>query len=87
MPPAARVTDNHACTIEGDSPVVPPCCTSVLIDHLPAARMGDETFCGLPILKGSSSVMIGHQPAARIGDTVTCGGAIISGSTTVMIGG
>jgi uncharacterized Zn-binding protein involved in type VI secretion len=87
MPPAARLTDNHLCTVEGDSPVLPPCCTTVLIDHLAAARVGDETACGGPIAKGSLTVYIGSMMAARIGDTVACGGAIISGSTTVMIGG
>jgi uncharacterized Zn-binding protein involved in type VI secretion len=87
MPPAARLTDNHACTIEGDSPIVAPCCPTVMIGDMPAARVTDETFCGLPIAKGSSSVFIGNMPAARIGDTVACGGAIISGCTSVMIGG
>jgi uncharacterized Zn-binding protein involved in type VI secretion len=87
MPPAARLTDNHACTIMGVSPLVPPCCPQVLIDHLPAARVGDLTACGLPVAKGSLTVYIGGLMAARIGDTVACGGAIVIGSTTVMIGG
>ena len=87
MPPAARLSDNHACTIEGDSPVVAPCCPTVLIGDLPAARVTDETTCGLPVLKGSLTVLIGNLMAARIGDPVGCGGAIISGCTSVMIGG
>src|SRR5262249_48477123 len=65
MPPAARLSDNHACTIEGDSPVVAPCCPTVMIGNLPAARMSDSTFCGLPIAKGSLSLGVHRELDGR----------------------
>ena len=71
-------------------PILPPCCPTVMIGFLPAARVTDLATCVGPpdvILKGSSSVMIGYLPAARIGDPTAHGGVIIVGYPTVMIGG
>lgn len=73
MPPAARLTDFHACP--KSTPVVPPvphvggpivgpCVWKVLIGKLPAATKGDLLLCvGLPdkIKKGSKTVKIGGQ--------------------------
>jgi uncharacterized Zn-binding protein involved in type VI secretion len=70
-------------------PILPPCCPQVLIDFLPAARVGDLLTCTGPpdtIQMGSTTVMIGNKPAARMGDPTAHGGVIIKGSTTVMIG-
>jgi uncharacterized Zn-binding protein involved in type VI secretion len=39
--------------------IVPPCCPTVLIGGMPAARMGDLTACGAPIVMGAPTVMIG----------------------------
>jgi hypothetical protein len=61
----------------------------VLIDGLPAARVGDSCFCvGEPdtIATGSTGVFIGGQPAARKEDLTAHGGKITSGSMTVLIG-
>jgi uncharacterized Zn-binding protein involved in type VI secretion len=71
-------------------PILPPCCPTVLIGFLPAARVGDMATCVGPpdvIAMGSSSVMIGSMPAARIGDMTAHGGVIVLGEMTVMIGG
>lgn len=97
MPPAARATDMHVCPqVEPGpvphvgGPILPPCCPTVLIANMPAARMGDQATCTGPpdaIAKGSATVMIGGKPAARMGDTMQHGGAIILGCPTVMIGG
>ena len=96
MPPAARVTDMHVCPMvtgivpHVGGPILPPCCPTVLIGFLPAARVTDMLTCVGPpdvIAMGSSSVMIGFLPAARIGDTTAHGGNIILGEFTVMIGG
>lgn len=95
MPNAARVSDFHSCpitagTIHGGGPIIPPGAITVLIEGLPAARMGDIATCTGPpdtIIKGSTSVLIGGMPAARIGDTTVHGGAIVAGSLTVIIGG
>lgn len=55
----------------------------------PAARVGDLTVTGDPVLPpGALTVLIAGQPAARSGDLVTgpaCTGAIALGSVTVVI--
>ena len=71
-------------------PILPPCCPTVLIAYLPAARVTDMATCVGPpdvIAKGSATVMIGYLPAARMGDLTAHGGVIILGAPTVMIGG
>jgi uncharacterized Zn-binding protein involved in type VI secretion len=71
-------------------PVLPPGCPTVLINGLPAARLGDMATCAGPpdsIVSGSATVMIGGMPAARLGDSTAHGGLIALGSATVMIGG
>ena len=99
MPPAARVTDMHTCPMvtpgtppvpHVGGPIIPPCCTTVLIGFLPAARVTDMAVCVGPpdvIIMGSTSVMIGFLPAARIGDNTVHGGVIVMGCPTVIIGG
>jgi uncharacterized Zn-binding protein involved in type VI secretion len=96
MPPAARVSDMHVCPMvtgvvpHVGGPILPPCCPTVMIGFLPAARITDMATCVGPpdmIVKGSATVMIGGLPAARIGDQTVHGGAIVMGCFTVMIGG
>ena len=90
MPPAARLTDLHACPIHGGGPIAPPCHPTTIIGFLPAARLTDLCIClGVPIdviVKGSPTVIIGFLPAARIGDSTAHGGAIVMGCPTVIIG-
>ena len=96
MPPAARVSDMHACPMvtgvvpHVGGPILPPGCPTVLIGNLPAARVGDMATCTGPpdnIVKGSATVLIGGPPAARLGDTTAHGGTIVAGLPTVLIGG
>ncbi|RNM04643.1 PAAR domain-containing protein [Dickeya undicola] len=99
MPPAARLTDLHACPMvtpglppipHVGGPVIGPGVPTVLIGKLPAAVMGDNCVCVGPpdvIVKGSATVLIGGKPAARIGDTTAHGGNIALGEFTVLIGG
>ncbi len=99
MPPAARLTDMHACPMvtpglppipHVGGPIVGPGVANVLICKLPAAVVGDNATCVGPpdaIVKGSLTVMIGKRPAARIGDTTAHGGSIVMGCPNVMIGG
>lgn len=96
---AARLGDMHVCPMvtpgtppipHVGGPILPPCCPTVLIEALPAARMGDMALCVGPpdvIVQGSTSVMIGFQPAARLMDMTAHGGKIVSSALTVMIGG
>ena len=99
MPPAARLTDFHECPMETPAivpiphvggPIVGPGAPTVLIDKLPAARVGDMLVCVGPpdsIVTGSATVMIGGVPAARMGDQTAHGGEIVLGAFNVMIGG
>jgi len=96
MPPAARVTDMHVCPMvtgivpHVGGPILPPCCPTVLIGGLPAARVTDMATCVGPpdvIVKGSATVLICNMPAARIGDNTAHGGVIVLGFPTVIIGG
>jgi uncharacterized Zn-binding protein involved in type VI secretion len=97
MPPAARITDFHACPMV--TPGTPPIPhvggpiikgqPNVLTGKLPQARISDMCVCVGPpdvIIKGSSGVFVGKLPAARIGDNTAHGGAIVVGMPTVIIG-
>ena len=95
MPPAARMTDMHVCPMvtglvpHVGGPILPPCCPTVMIGFLPAARVGDMAVCVGPpdvIVLGSFTVMIGGMPAARMGDITAHGGVIVLGCPTVIIG-
>jgi uncharacterized Zn-binding protein involved in type VI secretion len=70
-------------------PILPPCCPTVLIGMLPAARVTDMATCVGPpdiIVKGSFTVLIGNLPAARITDMTAHGGIIILGHIPTIIG-
>ncbi|MDF3416604.1 hypothetical protein HKX54_19190 [Sulfitobacter sp. M57] len=100
--PAARMTDMHLCLMPAPPPAPPvpppgvpmpiltPCCPTVLINFLPAARMTDMSPLGVPhpIVKGSATVLVNFLPAARVTDNVACGGMMIPPCCpTVLIGG
>jgi uncharacterized Zn-binding protein involved in type VI secretion len=96
MPPASRITDMHTCPMvtvlvpHVGGPILPPCCPTVIIGGLPAARVGDMCTCTGPpdtIAMGSATVFIGGMQAARIGDMTVHGGVIVAGLPTVIIGG
>jgi uncharacterized Zn-binding protein involved in type VI secretion len=96
MPPASRVGDMHTCPMvtglvpHVGGPILPPCCPTVLIGMMPAARVGDMALCTGPpdvIAKGSMTVLIGNMQAARMGDLTVHGGVIVQGYPTVIIGG
>jgi uncharacterized Zn-binding protein involved in type VI secretion len=99
MPPAARITDLHACPMvtpgvppipHVGGPISGPCAPTVLIGSLPAAKVGDLCVCVGPpdsIVAGSSTVFVMGIPAARIGDACAHGGKIVLGFPTVLIGG
>ena len=99
MPLAARLNDMHTCPMQTPGtppvphvggPIVGPGEPTVLIEGMPAARVGDNAVCVGPpdvIASGSTSVLIGGMPAARMGDSTAHGGTISIGATTVDIGG
>lgn len=97
MPPAARITDMHACPmVTPGIPPVPhvggPVITgepTVITAFMPQARITDKCTCVGPpdvIVKGSPTVLVGGLPAARIGDTTAHGGVITTGAPNVLIG-
>lgn len=92
---AARITDMHTCPMTTGTvphvggPINPPGAPTVLIEGMPAARVGDMAVCTGPpdsIVMGSGTVFIEGMPAARMGDSTAHGGTIIAGSPTVLIG-
>ena len=99
MPPAARLTDMHACPMQTPAippiphvggPIIGPGVATVLIVKIPAAVVGDSCVCVGPpdtIAMGSTTEMIGGKPAARMGDSTVHGGSIVVGAANVMIGG
>ena len=95
MPAAARINDMHVCPMVTGTvphvggPILPPGEPTVLIEGMPAARVGDMALCTGPpdtIAMGSTTVLIGGMPAARMGDTTAHGGTIVIGAPTVLIG-
>ena len=95
MPPAARITDLHACpkVDPGPKPHVGGPVVSgevtVLIGFFPAARVSDSLTCiGPPdsISAGEPTVIIGNKEAARLGDPTSHGGKVTMGCPTVKIG-
>lgn len=93
--PAARLGDMHVCPMvtgvvpHVGGPILPPCCPTVLIGGMPAARISDLATCVGPpdvIVLGSFTVLIGGLPAARMGDMTAHGGVIVMGFPMVLIG-
>ena len=93
MPFAAKTTDLHTCPMV--TAVVPhvggptlSCAATVLINNLPAARIGDMAVCTGPpdsIIMGNPTVLIANKPAARMGDSTAHGGVVAVGSVNVII--
>ena len=96
MPQAARTTD----PISPHPPCAPETCgpgsNNVIIQGLPAYRVGDSTvphgfvLCVphvTPLVNGSHNVFINNQPAGRVGDAHSCGVIVVSGASKVSING
>lgn len=96
MGAAARASDMHVCPAASGSvphvggPILPGSNSTVLIENLPAAIVGDSCVCTGPpdsLVQGSSTVLIAGSPAVRMGDSTAHGGTVVLGSATVLIGG
>jgi uncharacterized Zn-binding protein involved in type VI secretion len=92
--PAARLTDQTA-----HGGVVMVGCPTVMMDFLPASRIGDMHVCpmvtvlvphvGGPFVLGSFTVLVGGVPQSRVTDMLICVGPpdiLAMGSPTVMVG-
>ncbi len=58
-----------------------------VIGGKPAARVGDGTASGAPVVEGSHDVFINGRPAAIAGGRNGCGGVVVGGSSNVFING
>jgi uncharacterized Zn-binding protein involved in type VI secretion len=58
-----------------------------MIGGRPAARAGDGTASGAPVVEGSPDVFINGRPAAIAGGRNGCGGVVVGGSANVFING
>jgi uncharacterized Zn-binding protein involved in type VI secretion len=99
--PQARLGDMHICACPpappAPNPVLPPCAVTVLVNGIPAARMGDLALAvpmppavpfPHPFVKGSATVMMMGQPALRMGvDPCALGGVVVVASVNVFTGG
>lgn len=85
--PAARLSDKNACpkTGHGVNPTVTGS-PNVLINGLPALRVGDSSACGDSVTQGISNILVNGQPIAFLGSATAHGGVIISGSGDVVVG-
>lgn len=85
--PAARQSDQDSCPLPGHS--VNPAVTgspNVLINGLPALRVGDRSACGDAVAEGMSSILVNGLPIAFLGSATSHGGMIITGSADVLVG-
>jgi len=86
--PAARLSGLTSCPISGHgTPAVTSGSPDVLVNNLPAARLGDAAAGGQAISGAlSSTIFINGKSAAMLGSTLSHGGVVIGGSGDVLIG-
>lgn len=85
--PAARQSDQDSCPLPGHgvNPTVSGS-PNVLINGLPALRVGDKSACGDTVADGMSTILVNGIPIAFLGSSTSHGGAIITGSADVLVG-
>ncbi|AWQ82303.1 PAAR motif family protein [Pseudomonas aeruginosa] len=85
--PAARLGDTNACPLpgHGSNPTVSGS-PDVLINGLPALRVGDSSACGDAVAEGIGCILVNGQPIAFLGSATAHGGVIVSGSGDVLVG-
>lgn len=85
--PAGRLSDLNACPLpgHGSNPTTSGS-PNVLIDGLPALRVGDSTACGDAVTQGIGTILVNGKPIAHLGSATAHGGVIITGSGDVLVG-
>lgn len=85
--PASRLGDLNACPLpgHGTNPTTGGS-PDVLINNLPALRVGDSTACGDTVTEGIATILINGKPIAFQGSATAHGGIIITGSGDVLVG-
>lgn len=94
MKPGARVTDQHVCPQQQPvphvgGPLVGPGASTVLLEHLVGAVVGDACTCATgpdAAVGASGTVLYEGKPAVRVGDATAHGGSIVAGAGTVLVG-
>ncbi|WP_426442934.1 PAAR domain-containing protein [Bradyrhizobium genosp. P] len=72
----------------GNQPgVVTSGASGVIVNGKPAARSGDTTSNGGPLVEGVPNVLINGKPAVVTGDRTHCGGKAVTGSHGVFVNG
>ncbi len=85
--PASRLSDLNACPRpgHGTNPTTSGS-PDVLINNLPALRVGDSTACGDTVTEGIANILVNGKPIAFLGSATAHGGIIITGSGDVLVG-
>jgi uncharacterized Zn-binding protein involved in type VI secretion len=93
--PIVRTADPQVCPASSPAPhaasVLVPTQATVLVQGVPAARLGDPMQCaGSPapnaVAAGSATVQVEGVGVARTGDATAHGGALLSAQFTVLAG-
>lgn len=87
MIPVSRLGDQHACPIPGHAltPLVSGS-SSINVNGLPVARIGDRAGCGAVIVSGFVHILVNGLPMAHKGSLSSHGGSIVTGSHDTMGG-
>ncbi|HET8790052.1 MAG TPA: PAAR domain-containing protein [Modicisalibacter sp.] len=90
----AKIGDKVVCKCNGGPHKIVSGASTVFVDDIPAARIGDMSSCGATITTGADWFEIEDSPAAINGSKTSCGGQVITGSsvttgspTSIEIGG
>lgn len=85
---ASPADAQNASPANGASPgVVATGSPDVSVGGVSAARQGDATMDGSPIVTGSPNVFINGRPAETAGGRIACGGAVVGGASNVFVNG
>lgn len=90
----AKIGDKVVCNCKGGPHKIVSGASTVFVDDIPAARIGDMSSCGATITTGVDWFEIEDKPAAINGSQTSCGGKVITGSsvttgspTSIQVGG
>ncbi|SDL64087.1 Zn-binding Pro-Ala-Ala-Arg (PAAR) domain-containing protein, incolved in TypeVI secretion [Modicisalibacter muralis] len=90
----AKIGDKVVCKCSGGPHSIVSGASTVFVDDIPAARIGDRSSCGATIVTGANWFEIEDSPAAIHGSKTSCGGQVITGAsvttgspTSIEIGG
>ena len=75
----AKIGDKVVCTCNGGPHRIVSGASSVFVDDIPVARIGDMSSCGATITTGADWFEIEDSPAAINGSQTSCGGQVITG--------